>query len=63
MSGVFCCREGLRQAGHDSRQPVARGPALAEAALPESARARVSLWRPTRASRVGEGMADAACAV
>jgi hypothetical protein len=63
MSDACCRREGLRQAGDDSRQPVAGGPALADAALPVSARARVSLWRPTRASRVGEGMADAACAV
>ena len=63
MSDACCRSEGLRRAGHDSRQPVAGGLALADAALPENARARVSLWRAVRASRVGEGMADAACAV
>jgi hypothetical protein len=63
MSDACCRSEGLRREGHDGRQPVAGGLALADAALPESARARVSLWQPTRVSRVGEGMADAACAV
>jgi len=44
VSDVYCCREELRQACHDIRQPVAgvlalAEAALAEAALPESTRA------------------------
>jgi hypothetical protein len=50
---MLTAAQGLRQAYHDARQPIAgvlRG-------------GQVSLWLPALASRIGEGMADAVLAI
>ena len=63
MSDAYCCRGGLRQACHDIRPSIGGVLAMAEAGLLESARARLAREAIQHRGRVGEGMADAACAV